>query len=306
MVGSRASVLGLVASLLGVAAGSAVDRAAAITPSRAPVLPASSDIGSGLLPEGVSPDDAVTERELAGVATRLGREIGSRTEHPITVLDPSAPVTRLRVIAALVKLAGADDRLPGAEAESERMPPDAALLPAWGARFVARAVEEGWWLSDQPLRPRAVASWDFVKTLLQRFMGSTTPDVLWPGTERRSSPAETDPVYTGLVLDARGLDLQRAMGPRILDEDGEVLYPDPNHVPDMVFLQDHGMAAYVTDGQEPIRSGDRPLTVWVVRVSGAGHDDLVVSRRTAQRIRDAAARDGFLSRWAVSILISAR
>ena len=39
------------------------------------------------------------------------------------------------------------------------------------------------------------------------------------------------------------------------------------------------------------------------RVSGPGHDDLVVSRKTAQRIREAAAKDGFLDRWAVSILI---
>jgi hypothetical protein len=45
---------------------------------------------------------------------------------------------------------------------------------------------------------------------------------------------------TGLVIDARGLILNRAMGPRILDEDGNVLYPDPKNVPEMSVLQDRG------------------------------------------------------------------
>jgi hypothetical protein len=94
------------------------------------------------------------------------------------------------------------------------------------------------------------------------------------------------------------------MGPRIVDEDGRVLYPDPRHVPDMTYLQDHGMAAYVKNGQDAPRSGDHPLTVWVERLTGPGRDDLVVSRQTARRIREAEDRDGFLSRWAVSIFIN--
>jgi hypothetical protein len=118
--------------------------------------------------------------------------------------------------------------------------------------------------------------------------------------------AEPGDSYTGLVLDARGLNIQRAMAPRIIDEDGRVLYPDPNHVPDMDSLQDHGMAAYVKDVRETPRSGAHPLTVWVLRLAGPGRDDLVVSRKSAQRIMDAEAQDGILSHWAVSILINSR
>jgi hypothetical protein len=313
MVGSRASVLGLVVSLLGVVAGSTLDPAAAITASRASLPDILSSVDSGLVPEGAAPDDAVTERQLASLATLVGREIGSRTEHPVFVRDPLAPVTRLRVIAMLAKLAATVNTLAPAGVASEQMPPDAALIPTWGTPYVATAVEQGWWRSDRPLRPRYAASWNFVKLVLAGFAESMMPRVKEAAHHSTVSAADTTPAiapqpeddasYTGLVLDARGLKVQRAMGPRIIDEDGKVLYPDPDHVPDMTYLQDHGMASYVKSRRDASRSGDRPLSAWVVRLSGPGHDDLVVSRKTARRIREAAAKDGFLDRWAVSILI---
>jgi len=314
MVGSRASLLGLVVSLVGLLASSTVDRAAAITASRASLPDVLSGVEAGLLPEGSSPNDVVTQRELASLAALLGREIGSRTQHPVLVTDPLAPVTRLRVIAMLAKLAVTVDAVAPAAVGSEQMPPDAALIPTWGTSSVATAVEQGWWPSDRPLHPRYSASWNFVKVLLAGFADSMLPRMKESARDRTTSAAEpapstapaseADPTYTGLVLDARGLKLQRAMGPRIVDEEGRVLYPDPEHVPDMTFLQDHGMAAYVKSWRAATRSGDQPLNAWVERVSGPGHDDLVVSRKTAQRIREAAAKDGFLDRWAVSILIN--
>ena len=316
MVGSRASLLGLVVSLVGLLASSTVDRAAAITASRASLPDVLSSVETGLLPEGSSPNDVVTQRELASLAALLGREIGSRTQHPVLVTDPLAPVTRLRVIATLAKLAVTVDTVAPAAVGSEQMPPDAALIPTWGTSSVATAVEQGWLPSDRPLHPRYSASWNFVKVLLAGFADSMLPRMKESARDRTASAAEpapstapepeADPTYTGLVLDARGLKLQRAMGPRILDEDGRVLYPDQEHLPDMTFLQDHGMAAYVKDARDAPRSGDHPLTVWVVRLAGPGHDDLVVSRKSGRRLMDADAEDGFLSRWAVSILTNNR
>jgi TolB-like protein len=111
---------------------------------------------------------------------------------------------------------------------------------------------------------------------------------------------------TGLVVDATGLPLQRAMGPRILDEDGHVLYPVSNrHVPAMDILEDQGMAAYITGDAAPIRSGDQPLIVRAVGVAGPKNEDLVVSRETAQQILQANERAGFLEGWAVSIQLKA-
>jgi hypothetical protein len=126
------------------------------------------------------------------------------------------------------------------------------------------------------------------------------------GGDSAAAAADGNAAYTGLVLDARGLEVQRTMGPRIVDEDGQLLYPDPTHVPDMTFLQDHGMVAYVKEGGETPRSGSHPLIVPTLAANGPAHENLVVSRETARQIRDADARNGFLSRWAVSMLISGR
>ena len=295
MVGSRTLLLGLAISLLPV-----VSSAAAADLSGA-------ERKAGLIPAYVSPNGAVTERQLAVLAARLARQFGSETAHPVQVLRPFAPVSRLRVIATLVKVGVAGDSPIPAVAAAGKMPPDAALIPAWGARFVATAVEQGWWPADRPVHAREVATWEFVKVVLTRMISSTTSEVKEMSSE--GAPPPDGPAaasYTGLILDARDLEVQRAMGPRIVDEDGQVLYPDPNHVPEMSFLQDHGMVAYVKVGQDAPRSGGHPLTVPVVSITGPGHDDVVVSRESARQIREAEARDGFLGRWAVSILISSR
>ena len=124
-------------------------------------------------------------------------------------------------------------------------------------------------------------------------------------SEPASSKFDTES-YTGLIIDADDLPVQRAMGPRILDEDGRILYPDPKHVPDVGYLEDHGMVAYVTDERDAPRCGKHPLISRAIKVSGPAHEDLVVSKETAEQIRQADQRDGFLGSWAVSIRVRPR
>jgi len=122
-------------------------------------------------------------------------------------------------------------------------------------------------------------------------------------SNRRPAVVSAPERPTGLVIDARGFTLNRAMGPRILDEDGNVLYPDRKNVPEMSVLQDKGMVAYVFDPKETPRSGKDPLVVTALSVTGPGRDDLVVSREAAAVIRRANERSRFLDQWAVSFLI---
>ena len=125
-------------------------------------------------------------------------------------------------------------------------------------------------------------------------------------SNRRPAVVSAPERPTGLVIDARGFSVNRAMGPRILDEDGNVLYPDRKNVPEMSVLQDRGMVAYVFDVRGTPRSGKDPLVVTALSVAGAGRDDLVVSREAAIAIRRADERHHFLNQWAVSFLIGAR
>lgn len=124
--------------------------------------------------------------------------------------------------------------------------------------------------------------------------------------DRTRRRVEVEAPHTGLIVDASGLDLRRAMAPRILDEGGRVLYPDPEHLPDIDYLQERGLASYVTDVRAARRSGSQPLVVRAVAVGGPGRDDLIVSQETAEQILAANRRGHFLERWAVSILISPR
>ncbi len=107
-------------------------------------------------------------------------------------------------------------------------------------------------------------------------------------------------VYTGLLIEARDLPVQRTMSARIVDTDGQQVYPDPDHVPDIDYVEDHGMADYYHSGANARRAGDHPL---VVRALGISKDALVISLSAAARIREEERRDGFLRLWHVGILL---
>lgn len=257
----------------------------------------------GLIPEHARPNGALLERDLAALVRRIAQRMHTSHAAGITAMDPIAPVTRIRTLTALVKLAVSRDEIASyRDKPRETTLPDAARVPSWGVPYAAAAIEQGWWPEDQPLRPRETATWSFVGDLLAKMpIVEEEPDKT-PADE--SAPAPRHESYTGLIVDARDLSLERTMSPRILDEDGHVLYPDPKHVPGMDTLQDKGMASYDSSEENARRAGSHPLVVHAIDVSGSGHDDLIVSNETADQIRAANRRNHFLSRWAVSILIA--
>jgi TolB-like protein len=249
-----------------------------------------SDASPGAPPERA--EGAVTESDLAKLVARLGRERGARTTPSVTVQHPPAPVTRLRALAALVKLLVAPAELATSAAPREALPPDASQVPAWGLPYVAAAVEQGLFSPDEPLRARATATWEFVHTLVARL----------PTTEREPEGNS----YTGVIVDARDFGAQRAMGPRIMDEDGNVLYPDPRHVPSPDALQIEGMVSYATSLRSMRRTGANPFIVTAIDVTGPAHEDVVVSRAAARQILQIDRRWRCLARRAVGILIAPR
>ena len=103
-------------------------------------------------------------------------------------------------------------------------------------------------------------------------------------------PVEVPPwevVYTGIIVDARGLTLQAALFPRIFDEDAEVLYaPD---VVDASIAARRGYVAYSTGVPEEltsVRVGENPLIVRARRTAGPARVDMVMRRADAARIRE--------------------
>ena len=97
--------------------------------------------------------------------------------------------------------------------------------------------------------------------------------------------------YTGLVVDCRGLALQRAMSPVVKDTTGESVYGAKNL--DYNFVTLHGSADYSNDIDRIRRAGSTPLFVKAESLMNHGTYP-VISAEDARNILAADSRTGFL------------
>ena len=276
-----------------------------------PVQPVVDDLqilkSQGLIPVSAHANAPLTEADLTALLKSVCKCVTPQSDTIATLTQNSGPVTRIRVLAALVRLLVAPDDLANYRiAPPNHMPSDAAQLPAWGQPFLAAAVDQEWWPTDRPISGKDLATWAFVATVLTRLplhqspvhvdlAHTTEPPIL-------SAPDADSEPYSGLVIDALGFTVERAMGPRIIDEAGRVIYPDPGHVPSDDYVQDHGMVSYYTVLGDAKRAGKHPLVIRATKVSEIGHDDLIVSTEAGELIREANRRGKFLWKWSVAIL----
>lgn len=257
---------------------------------------------SGLMPAGVRPESPVTERELSDLLPRLAKRLQSDNDTTINVTKPTAPVTRMRALIATVKVVVADDEINSYREElPEDMPADTAQVPLWGRPYLAAAVVRGWWKADTAFAPKQPANWKFLEGVLAPIChksGKNTSDT----SERIIDKKPVAVKYTGLIVDATDFKVERSMSPRILDEEGQVVYPDPEHLPDIDYVQDHGILTYDKSVETAKRAGSNALTVKAIGVTGPGRTDIIVSKETAAQIREANKTARFLWKWAVSVI----
>jgi hypothetical protein len=120
------------------------------------------------------------------------------------------------------------------------------------------------------------------------------------GTDVGSKVAQAKPVSassnSGLIVDAKGLKVQPALAPHLLDESGKPVYGVENIASDSV--KQHGVAGYLKgldDAKKNALVGEKPLVVKAIKVSGT---DLTLSNADAAKVRDAS----FLSEGRVIIV----
>ncbi len=104
-----------------------------------------------------------------------------------------------------------------------------------------------------------------------------------------SLPEVTAGSATGVIVDATGLGADRALWPRLLGEDGKVLYGNFDLSDD--FLYDEGAVQYAASVEEARtlgRAGDRPLVVKARRTDGAYKADLVLAAGEAAKLAGAS------------------
>ena len=139
-----------------------------------------------------------------------------------------------------------------------------------------------------------------VPKILERKADATPPVVAPPAVPS----APTGPIYTGLVVDARGIQTRPAMAPKILDENGQEVYGSMNV--DREYAVQQGMSGYARDltaAQSNSRVTNNPLTVKGVKTQGPGRSDVVISNADAAAIRSAADNLTFMKKCRVMIVL---
>ncbi|RKY81984.1 hypothetical protein DRQ07_02620 [candidate division KSB1 bacterium] len=119
-----------------------------------------------------------------------------------------------------------------------------------------------------------------------------------------SSQDNTSAVYTGLIIDARELDVRPAMAPKVIDPQGDEIYGSKFVSRD--YAVDIGMVGYEKSIESAVKNervADNPLVVKAIDVKGPNKTDLVISEADARKIHNAASNMNFLQRCKVMFIL---
>jgi hypothetical protein len=131
-----------------------------------------------------------------------------------------------------------------------------------------------------------------------------TPDSVAPALPGLAAEAVQGQLYTGLIVDARGLGLRPAMAPKILNEEGREVYGSAFINREWAVRE--GMVGYLKDpaaAQANPRVTDKPLVVKAIKVSGDARVDAVISNADAAALQSASQNLSMLEKCRVIILV---
>jgi hypothetical protein len=142
-----------------------------------------------------------------------------------------------------------------------------------------------------------------IETIRPLDAENKTPAADAPTATEPLSTAEMD-VFTGLVVDARGLLVKPAMMPTISNEEHQVLFGAATASRE--YAVQRGMSGFTTDmatAQADQRIGSRPLVVKALRVNGPELSGLVISNSDAAVLRSEPHHLTFLKQCRVIIVL---
>lgn len=142
--------------------------------------------------------------------------------------------------------------------------------------------------------------------VVQPIIKAEEKPVLKPGAPKlEPKPLLADlPPYTGMVVDTRGLKVQPALVPKVLDEKGMELYQG-SYVSRENVAQS-GVALYAKDltaAQTHPRVGKNPLTVKGSKVNPGNPSDIILSPEETKRVAPFTQKGTFLEECKVMIVI---
>ena len=159
------------------------------------------------------------------------------------------------------------------------------------------------------------ATGEFADLLLPRVLSPGPGSVPGPRPAPAPAPGMSPPrpqaprpsstvVYTGLVIDARGLGVKPAMAPKVVSEGGQEIYGFS--VVDRNWAIQQGMAGYSKDlaaAQAHDRVTDRPVTLKAKAATGASKSDVVISTADAEMLLTSVQNLAFLEKARVMLVV---
>jgi hypothetical protein len=116
--------------------------------------------------------------------------------------------------------------------------------------------------------------------------------------------AKTQTIFTGIIIDCKGLNVKPALSPRVLDESGKEVYGSAYVTREWAIK--YGIAGYsrdIKDAAKLDRVGKTPGTVKAVKAAGDNVTDVVISDADAAEIRSAGQNLKFLSECRVVFVV---
>lgn len=133
--------------------------------------------------------------------------------------------------------------------------------------------------------------------------GSLTDKPAISKFEGNKAPKEI--IFTGLIIDCKGLSIKPALSPRILDESGREVYGSAYVTREWAVK--HGIVGYVKDEAGAVklvdRIGNNPGKIKAQKAHGDNSTDVVISGTDAADVRSASANLKFLSECRVILII---
>ncbi len=152
----------------------------------------------------------------------------------------------------------------------------------------------------QLMLPAGIKQVESIKPLNTAMAAS---EVETTASREKKDATESD-VYTGLIVDARGIGAQPSMVPVLVDESGNEVY-SPAFV-SREFAVQKGVCQYVRtmDGVSLMpRVAPNPLLVKGLRTTYKESCDIVISNADASKLRGASSHLGFLKQCSVIIVM---
>lgn len=120
-----------------------------------------------------------------------------------------------------------------------------------------------------------------------------------------AAPQAASGVYTGLIVDCKGLGIKPAMAPKIVDEQGNEIYG--SKFVSREWAVEIGMVGYDKDinrARQNDRVTNNPLIIKGLQASGPNKTDVVISAAEASMIHQAAANQNFLDKCKVMFIVN--